>query len=719
MGVLVVSAKKRKQPQNQQNECQASQIMHSAWEHGAASLPEPMPQANNVDDITADLALTGEIPLDLIREILRRQEQEAAMRKTAHSTSEMIRPEEIVPREKTKAARAEFARDNTPTRVEIEAAKQELRAMKARSALPQEQMKAKTKETQKKKLPKQPKAPRQPRFRWAAPTNSEELYQIPLGEMATALYRNIYYFGLRFARPVLRFGRFAKPYVLHPIMALGHIIRAVLLLVHHVTTGRIQRAFTRAHEQYQTHKQLGAVRGLRTLLQGYRLIIRSAINVAMPVAAALVLLLVIQSVSNGQTYALRVTFNDVVLGYAASESDFARALAAASDHMQPVARNGNGNGNSNGNENDNGNGGIGIEAYQALAVEENLQMFAQFELTRVSPENLTPPDILTDRLLEHSPHEMASGSGVFVDGYLVATIRNSSDAESVLNSIVTEQTAALDLDIRTTDTVEFIQDIDIVPGFYPAEQMIDAQALMHTLAGDEYEDTMLEVMVVRTETRRVPVSYDSIDTNNYNLFQGEVRIRVRGVPGEEEIVERVTYVNGARVGTPEEISRTRVREPQPQRREVGRRSTRVNPGGTGYVTINPSTQGFVWPVPSVRRISSPFGMRRGRMHNGIDIANGRANGAVVVASRSGTVTRVAWQNSWGNYILIDHGGGIQTRYAHLMTGSASVSRGQRVETGQPIARVGSTGNSTGPHLHFEVIVNGRPQNPLNFVSINN
>jgi len=686
-----MSAKKRKQPQD--HEYHANHIMRSAWEDGTASLPglTPIKPANKVDDIAADLALTGEIPLDLIREILRRQKDEAAARRAAQSASAagMITPDDIVPRNEKSVTKspAEFARE-TPTRVEIEAAKQQLRAMKAMSALPQEPVKAKMKKSKQVQI----KTARTPQFNWNPAAESEALYQIPLREILVATYRSFYYFGLRFARPILRFGRFSKPFLLHPVMALGHMLRAILLLLHHVTIGRAQRAFAYAREH-----------------RDYRRIFRSAINTAVPTAAFLILLLVIQSVTiggiRGQTYALRVTFDGTHIGYAINEQEFERARAAANEHMQPLVNNGNGNGNGN---------GVGI---QALAVEENLQVFPQFELVRVSPEQLTPAEVLTDRLLEHSPHEMASGNGVFVDGYLIATIRNSSDAQSVLNSIITEQTVALDLDVRTTDTVEFIQDINIVPGFYPANQMIDAQQMMQVL--NHEDDSMLEVKVVRTETRRAPVAYGTIDTNNYQLFQGEMRVRVRGTPGEDEIVERVTYINGMRVGTPEEISRHRVREPQPQRREIGRRSTRVTLPDGSSTNINPSTSGFIWPVPSVRVISSRFGMRNGRMHNGIDIANGRANGAIVVAARAGTVTRVAWHNSWGNYILIDHGGGIQTRYAHLLSGSTSVVRGQRVEIGQPIARVGSTGNSTGPHLHFEVIVNGRPQNPLNFVSPGN
>ncbi|MCL2445592.1 MAG: M23 family metallopeptidase [Oscillospiraceae bacterium] len=142
---------------------------------------------------------------------------------------------------------------------------------------------------------------------------------------------------------------------------------------------------------------------------------------------------------------------------------------------------------------------------------------------------------------------------------------------------------------------------------------------------------------------------------------------------------------------------------------------------TGVFAIGASanTRDFVWPVPGHYHVSSPFGWRGRRMHQGIDITGVpgvSVNGATVVAARAGTVEFAGSSGSWGHQVIIDHGNGIRTRYAHLQSGSIRVARGQRVQAGAAIGRVGRTGNATGPHLHFEVIVNGVPQNPLNFVS---
>jgi len=128
---------------------------------------------------------------------------------------------------------------------------------------------------------------------------------------------------------------------------------------------------------------------------------------------------------------------------------------------------------------------------------------------------------------------------------------------------------------------------------------------------------------------------------------------------------------------------------------------------------------FLWPVPG-RAIGSGAGSRfgyrihpitgRNAFHGGIDIP--APSGTNIIAANAGTVIFSGWNGGFGNCIIIDHGGGYATLYAH---NSANLVRvGQQVYRGQVIARVGSTGNSTGPHLHFEVHVNGRRVNPMNY-----
>jgi len=111
-------------------------------------------------------------------------------------------------------------------------------------------------------------------------------------------------------------------------------------------------------------------------------------------------------------------------------------------------------------------------------------------------------------------------------------------------------------------------------------------------------------------------------------------------------------------------------------------------------------------------VSSPFGFRWGRPHQGIDLA--APLGTPIFAAEKGKVIYSNWKQGYGNFVVVDHGHGYETHYAHCS--KMMVHVGQVVHKGQLIAKVGSTGNSTGPHLHFEVIANGIHRNPIKFLN---
>jgi murein DD-endopeptidase MepM/ murein hydrolase activator NlpD len=122
-----------------------------------------------------------------------------------------------------------------------------------------------------------------------------------------------------------------------------------------------------------------------------------------------------------------------------------------------------------------------------------------------------------------------------------------------------------------------------------------------------------------------------------------------------------------------------------------------------------SSSGLIWPVNGP--ITSPFGMRWGRMHEGIDI--GVPYGTPIHAAAAGTVIYAGWETGYGNFTVIDHGGGLATAYGHQS--SIAVSFGAQVAQGQVIGYVGCTGHCFGPHLHFEVRVNGTAVDPLGYL----
>ena len=128
-----------------------------------------------------------------------------------------------------------------------------------------------------------------------------------------------------------------------------------------------------------------------------------------------------------------------------------------------------------------------------------------------------------------------------------------------------------------------------------------------------------------------------------------------------------------------------------------------------HTSATPSASGLIWPVSGP--VVSPFGMRWGRLHAGIDIAV--PSGTPIHAAASGTVALAGWVEGYGNYTCIDHGGGMATCYAHQS--SIGVGTGQHVTQGEVIGYTGCTGHCLGPHLHFEVRINGTPVDPLGYL----
>ncbi|MDD5947573.1 MAG: peptidoglycan DD-metalloendopeptidase family protein [Oscillospiraceae bacterium] len=156
--------------------------------------------------------------------------------------------------------------------------------------------------------------------------------------------------------------------------------------------------------------------------------------------------------------------------------------------------------------------------------------------------------------------------------------------------------------------------------------------------------------------------------------------------------------------------------------EEKHKQEQTSPGNNPPVVIPPEQSGVLaWPVPGFYWISSPFGQRWGRQHRGIDIAGGGIHNAPITAAASGTVTKVVTGcphdskgfcgcgGGYGNYVIVTHSNGMSTLYAHMSR--VAISVGTQVSAGTVLGYVGSTGNSTGYHLHFSVIINGTYVNP--------
>ena len=193
------------------------------------------------------------------------------------------------------------------------------------------------------------------------------------------------------------------------------------------------------------------------------------------------------------------------------------------------------------------------------------------------------------------------------------------------------------------------------------------------------------------------VPFKTVKKEDSNKVKSVRKVEQAGKAGALETTTRIETQNGKLTFSVTEASRL-VQEPVDEIVVVGTKE--------GLATGS-------FMTPTVGRLSSPFGPRWGRFHYGIDLAN--SMGTNVVAADGGVVTRACMAGSYGNLIVIDHQNGTSTRYAHLSAFNVKV--GDVVQKGQSIGKIGSTGRSTGPHLHFEVRVNGVARNPLEFIKL--
>lgn len=331
-----------------------------------------------------------------------------------------------------------------------------------------------------------------------------------------------------------------------------------------------------------------------------------------------------------------------------------------------------------------------------------------YSLRLADKNELTDERTICDRLLEKTGYELVSASGVFADGKLLAVLYSESDAREVLNGVLAEKKAD-----EENYAVSFSSDIKIEQGLYPEESISTVKDFRKLMSPDEEGNYILGIKEIKTEVVSEKVPYDEVEIKSSALYSGSQRVLSEGKNGYAQVTNFVTLINGERAGT-KEVSRLTVTEPVPQRVQVG-----TKPLDEAY--SNSMGGIFLWPIVGAYGINSDYGYRWGKLHGGLDLGMGNAPGTSlgknIIAVATGTVQVAAVHSSYGYYLILDHGNGLQTLYAHCLADSFMVSPGQTVVAGQPIARVGSTGYSTGPHLHFEVRVNGNRVNPRPYLGI--
>lgn len=379
--------------------------------------------------------------------------------------------------------------------------------------------------------------------------------------------------------------------------------------------------------------------------------------------------------------------------------------------------------------------------------DEIFQYSTRFTVTVVSEDELQNSAQLTNTLISNSDADIVEATGLIIDGTFLGASKDIVPVKEHLDELLAQYKE------NDTDRVEFTKSVELEEGLYLQSNIVEAQSLIDkieskaqveryytTVAGDTpisiaqkngiTLDTLVSlnpdiltncpigkhVLITKPErflsvkrivntTYTVEMDYGTTYVDTSSLYKGQTQERSAGVKGEKTITADISYVDGVEVGR--EILSTQITK-QPVDRVVLRGTAEMPSvsGGGG----NASSYGLVWPTSGANRyISSGWGA--GRNHRGIDICYyGGAYGKTIVASHAGTVTYSGWKSSYGWVVMIDSGNGITTTYAHCS--KLAVSTGQTVARGQYIANIGSSGNSSGPHLHFELNINGRRVNPL-------
>ncbi len=203
----------------------------------------------------------------------------------------------------------------------------------------------------------------------------------------------------------------------------------------------------------------------------------------------------------------------------------------------------------------------------------------------------------------------------------------------------------------------------------------------------------VQILVEKQETYRETYYEDVVYEDDDSMFIGETEVVQEGSPGTHIVTDMVTYKDDL------ECDREQLEETV----EVAAVAEIVKRGTKSQPT-------YMYPVTNWV-LTSNFGYRWGRLHAGVDV--GVPIGTTVRASRGGQIITAGWVGGYGNCVMIDHGDGIVTVYGHLS--EVTVSVGQYVDQGQQVALSGNTGRSTGPHLHFEIRVNGTAEDPLPYL----
>lgn len=451
-------------------------------------------------------------------------------------------------------------------------------------------------------------------------------------------------------------------------------------------------------------------------------ILRTGFNYLMPVISVLFLIAVVQY-GMGLDYAISVVCNGEELGIIESESQFEEAEAEVRQRITTAGE------------------------------EPDVHFSPIYTLKIVSAEDqYISSQTIADKLLSSSNESLTNAYGVYVDGEFIGAVANASLVSAAMDRALSEYAANLS---DMVSEVYYTKKVEYQEGVYLTDTIATPSQILKILKSETESETRYTIqeedspqlvaakfnmtmeeltelnphmdrdfaagkmLTVLTTSRYIPIAYTkhmnvmtyidyaSVEVETSALNVGAREVIARGVMGEKMSEVAVTYIDGVE-STRKVLSSAVTKEPVPEQIGIGTYS----PEPASKTTVFTGNGMFGWPLNG-GYISD--GYISNRNHKGIDIA--APYGTEIYASEAGTVVAAGWNSGgYGNYVIIEHEDNYRTLYAHCSVVIAY--EGQQVEKGQLIAQVGSTGNSTGNHCHFEVRLNNICVNPGSYLRVN-
>ena len=401
-------------------------------------------------------------------------------------------------------------------------------------------------------------------------------------------------------------------------------------------------------------------------IRKYAIVVWNAITYILPAVAAAGLVVLVRS-GLGLRFVLNVQVNGENVGYVESEQVFENAREDVQSRINTAKRM--------------------LQASGSAVEDTSWDVYPTYSLS-IGNQTMTESEI-ANAILRTASDEIINGTAVYVDDQLLYVTTEGDHLRSYLENIKAPFENAMDSSVYTA----FAHNIRLVDGVYLQESVssyadvINALTVITTGASSA---ELIKVKVVRRDTETVAIPFDTQNTESDQYDFGKVVTLQEGADGSEEITYETTMIDGA-VTDRQAVAYNVLQAPTPEITVTG---TKLKNGMIAKV----GSGSFIWPVPNYKYVSRWMG----NGHRGADIC--AAYGTPILASDSGTIIAAGWHYSYGNYVEIDHGNGYKTLYGHMS--SIAVSQGQAVTQGQVIGYVGSTGNSTGNHCHFEMSYNG-------------